>query len=35
MASRAYRNGGVLVPTEHHIGIFHEWLIQQLGGPSA
>jgi Rieske 2Fe-2S family protein len=35
MASRAYRKGGVLVPTEHHIGIFHEWLIRQLGGPSA
>ncbi|MET9125730.1 aromatic ring-hydroxylating oxygenase subunit alpha [Streptomyces sp. NPDC004528] len=35
MASRAYRNGGVLVPTEHHIGIFHEWLIRQLGGPRA
>ncbi|MGW4674238.1 aromatic ring-hydroxylating oxygenase subunit alpha [Streptomyces sp. NPDC004324] len=35
MTSRAYRNGGVLVPTEHHIGIFHEWLIRQLGGPRA
>jgi phenylpropionate dioxygenase-like ring-hydroxylating dioxygenase large terminal subunit len=32
MASRAYRRGGVLVPTEHHIGIFHEWLIGMLGG---
>ena len=35
MTSRAYRNGGVLVPTEHHIGIFHEWLIQRLGGHGA
>ncbi len=32
MASRAYRSGGVLVPTEHHIGIFHEWLLERLGG---
>jgi Rieske 2Fe-2S family protein len=31
MASRAYRDGGVLVPTEHHIGIFHGWLREQLG----
>lgn len=35
MTSRAYRKGGVLVPTEHHIGIFHAWLIQQLGGHGA
>jgi len=26
MASRAYREGGLLVPSEHHIGAFHEWL---------
>ena len=26
MDSRAYANGGVLVPSEHHIGAFHEWL---------
>jgi len=32
MSSRAYRAGGVLVPTEHHIGIFHEWLLQRLEG---
>ncbi|NEB78130.1 aromatic ring-hydroxylating dioxygenase subunit alpha [Streptomyces sp. SID14478] len=31
MASRAYRDGGVLVPSEHHIGIFHQWLREQLG----
>ncbi|MEU1121406.1 MULTISPECIES: aromatic ring-hydroxylating dioxygenase subunit alpha [unclassified Streptomyces] len=30
MGSRAYRAGGVLVPTEHHIGLFHEWLTKQL-----
>ncbi|MFD0419200.1 aromatic ring-hydroxylating dioxygenase subunit alpha [Streptomyces sp. NPDC127108] len=30
MGSRAYRQGGVLVPTEHHIGVFHHWLIQRL-----
>jgi Rieske 2Fe-2S family protein len=26
MDSRAYRKGGLLVPSEHHIGAFHEWL---------
>jgi Rieske 2Fe-2S family protein len=26
MNSRVYRDGGVLVPSEHHIGEFHEWL---------
>ena len=26
MSSRAYRDGGVLVPAEHHIGAFHDWL---------
>ncbi|MER7111634.1 aromatic ring-hydroxylating oxygenase subunit alpha [Streptomyces sp. NPDC000229] len=34
MASRAYRSGGVLVPAEHHIGIFHSWLTEHLGGAS-
>ncbi|CAL9579483.1 Carnitine monooxygenase oxygenase subunit [Streptomyces sp. enrichment culture] len=34
MSSRAYRRGGVLVPTEHHIGSFHEWLLGSPGvGP--
>ena len=32
MASKAYRNGGVLVPAEHHIGEFHEWLLERLSG---
>jgi Rieske 2Fe-2S family protein len=31
MSSRMYRDGGVLVPSEHHIGDFHEWLLGQLG----
>jgi len=31
MASRVYAKGGVLVPSEHHIGAFHEWLQQRLG----
>ncbi|MFC8918562.1 aromatic ring-hydroxylating dioxygenase subunit alpha [Streptomyces sp. NPDC047821] len=43
MASRAYRRGGVLVPSEHHIGLFHSWLTERLtarpagepGGPGA
>jgi glycine betaine catabolism A len=30
MASRAYRDGGVLVPSEHHIGLFHEWVQSRL-----
>ncbi|GAB2841717.1 aromatic ring-hydroxylating oxygenase subunit alpha [Lentzea nigeriaca] len=30
MASRAYARGGVLVPSEHHIGGFHEWLVHKL-----
>ena len=24
MCSRVYRDGGVLVPSEHHIGAFHD-----------
>ncbi|WP_028935051.1 aromatic ring-hydroxylating oxygenase subunit alpha [Pseudonocardia spinosispora] len=28
--SRSYRDGGVLVPSEHHIGAFHEWVRTQL-----
>ncbi|WP_432119169.1 aromatic ring-hydroxylating oxygenase subunit alpha [Streptomyces sp. bgisy032] len=35
MASRAYREGGVLVPSEHHIGIFHAWLVERLGSAQA
>ncbi|MGC0408415.1 hypothetical protein RKD32_001275 [Streptomyces sp. SAI-195] len=31
LASRACRAGGVLVPTEHHIGVFHDWLLGRLG----
>jgi glycine betaine catabolism A len=30
MASRGYRAGGVLVPSEHHIGEFHDWLTARL-----
>jgi Rieske 2Fe-2S family protein len=30
MGSRAYRAGGVLVPTEHHIGEFHRWVTGRL-----
>ncbi|MFF2807296.1 aromatic ring-hydroxylating dioxygenase subunit alpha [Streptomyces sp. NPDC058000] len=32
MDSRAYRAGGVLVPSEHHIGAFHAWVTAQLAG---
>jgi Rieske 2Fe-2S family protein len=35
MSSRAYRNGGVLVPAEHHIAEFHEWVVSRVGKPSA
>ncbi|HEY3753133.1 MAG TPA: aromatic ring-hydroxylating dioxygenase subunit alpha [Pseudonocardiaceae bacterium] len=31
MSSRAYRDGGVLVPSEHHIGAFHDWVRGKLG----
>ncbi|YAL84305.1 aromatic ring-hydroxylating oxygenase subunit alpha [Dermacoccaceae bacterium W4C1] len=31
MSSRAYRAGGVLVPAEHHIGEFHEWVRSRVG----
>ncbi|MEW2529675.1 aromatic ring-hydroxylating dioxygenase subunit alpha [Streptomyces sp. NPDC047071] len=30
MSSRAYRHGGVLVPTEHHIGEFHAWVTRRI-----
>jgi len=30
--SKAYTGGGVLVPSEHHIALFHEWVTQQLKG---
>jgi Rieske 2Fe-2S family protein len=31
MSSKVYARGGVLVPSEHHIGAFHEWVTEQLG----
>ena len=31
MNSRAYAEGGVLMPSEHHIGEFHTWLRGRLG----
>jgi len=30
MSSRAYRDGGVLVPSEHHISEFHAWVTQHV-----
>jgi len=35
MGSRAYRDGGVLVPSEHHIGQFHAWVTQAAGSYTA
>ncbi|WP_270886213.1 aromatic ring-hydroxylating oxygenase subunit alpha [Pedococcus sp. 5OH_020] len=37
MSSRVYARGGVLVPSEHHIGEFHEWVQDKIAGavPSA
>jgi Rieske 2Fe-2S family protein len=32
MGSRLYAKGGVLVPSEHHIGAFHTWVTERLGG---
>ena len=34
MSSRVYRDGGVLVPTEHHIGAFHGWLTAMVAAAS-
>jgi glycine betaine catabolism A len=36
MSSRAYAQGGVLVPSEHHIGDFHAWVDRHLtpGSPA-
>jgi glycine betaine catabolism A len=35
MNSRIYRAGGVLVPSEHHIGAFHDWVRGRLDrGPA-
>ncbi|MBA8824014.1 Rieske 2Fe-2S family protein [Saccharopolyspora lacisalsi] len=31
MDSRSYAAGGVLVPSEHHIGAFHEWVRTRIG----
>ena len=30
MSSRLYAKGGVLVPSEHHIGAFHDWVQEKL-----
>ncbi|WOF23452.1 aromatic ring-hydroxylating dioxygenase subunit alpha [Microbacterium betulae] len=30
MSSRLYRTGGALVPAEHHIAFFHQWLVEAL-----
>ena len=30
MDSRAYSNGGVFVPSEHHIAEFHQWVQKQI-----
>ncbi|MFE7311911.1 aromatic ring-hydroxylating dioxygenase subunit alpha [Streptomyces sp. NPDC057555] len=35
MDSRAYRDGGVLVPSEHHIGAFHAWVAACVGEGAA
>ncbi|MBC9821110.1 aromatic ring-hydroxylating dioxygenase subunit alpha [Terrabacter sp. MAHUQ-38] len=32
MSSRVYADGGVLVPSEHHIGEFHEWVQDKIAG---
>ena len=33
MSSRAYRDGGVLVPSEHHLVEFHDWVAGQVAPP--
>jgi Rieske 2Fe-2S family protein len=32
--SRVYADGGVLVPSEHHIGEFHDWVQLRIAQPS-
>jgi Rieske 2Fe-2S family protein len=31
MGSRVYADGGVLTPSEHHIGEFHDWVLEHVG----
>ena len=31
MGSKIYAHGGVLVPSEHHIGAFHDWVTEKIG----
>ena len=31
MNSKVYAQGGVLVPSEHHIGAFHDWITDKIG----
>src|SRR5262249_2258713 len=31
VASKAYRDGGIFVPGEHHIRDFNDWVLEQLG----
>ena len=31
MGSKVYAKGGVLVPSEHHIGAFHDWVQEKVG----
>ncbi|MFI7578784.1 SRPBCC family protein [Kocuria kalidii] len=31
MNSKIYATGGVLVPSEHHIGAFHDWITDTIG----
>ncbi|MCU1405077.1 MAG: aromatic ring-hydroxylating dioxygenase subunit alpha [Glaciihabitans sp.] len=35
MSSKVYEKGGVLVPAEHHITLFHEWVLGMLGHDGA
>lgn len=34
MNSRAYRDGGILVPSEHHVAGFYAWVRERLAGAS-
>ncbi|MET1152630.1 SRPBCC family protein [Arthrobacter sp.] len=34
MSSKIYAKGGVLVPSEHHISAFHEWVTARLTEPA-
>jgi Rieske 2Fe-2S family protein len=31
MGSKAYQNGGILVPIEHHVSRFYDYVLKSIG----